>query len=204
MSAKRTLRATRAPASWRTRATALSRGSARGASAPDVAHAALWSPSGSRWPRQAHVRGSGRRSRRSSKMRKCAEGTVTSPDVGKTVRVRVACGPACDSSSARDTESRSERCVSSARWSLAEAASRCHPCKKVHSFVLLCRRALQRPPGMRLKPLHAEASCRVANNKTWARVCRGLQGANQAVGDAKLGAQVELIELREAPAHTFF
>ena len=133
MSAKRTLRATRAPASWHTRATALSRGSARDASTPDVAHAALWSPSGSRWPRQAHVRGatgSGSRSRRSSKMRRCAEGTVTSPDVGKTVRVRAACGPACDSSSARDAESRSERCVSSARWSLAVAASRCHPCKK--------------------------------------------------------------------------
>ena len=131
--AKRTLWATRAPASWHTRATALSRGSARDASTPDVAHAALWSPSGSRWPRQAHVRGatgSGSRSPRSSKTRKCAEGTVTSPDVGKTVRVRAACGPACDSSSARDAESRSERCVSSARWSLAAGASRCHPCKK--------------------------------------------------------------------------
>ena len=128
MSAKRTLRATRAPASWNTRATALSKGSARDASTPDVAHATLWSPSGCRWPRQAHVRGatgSGRRSRRSSKTLKCPEGTG---DFAR--RGEAACGPTCDSSSARDAESRSEKCVSSARWSLAVAASRCHPCKK--------------------------------------------------------------------------
>ena len=30
---------------------------------------------------------------------------MTSPDVGKTVRVQAACGPAYDSSSARDAES---------------------------------------------------------------------------------------------------
>ena len=70
-SATRTLRATRAPASWHTLAPARSRGRARHASTPDVAHAALWSPRESRRPRQAHVRGatgSGKRSRRSSKL----------------------------------------------------------------------------------------------------------------------------------------
>ena len=99
MSAKRTLRATRAPASWHTRATAFSRGRAREARTLEVAHAALWSPSGSGRPRQAHVRGatgSGRRNRQRSKTRKCAEGTVNFADVGKTVRARAACGPACD------------------------------------------------------------------------------------------------------------
>ena len=50
MSGRRTLRATRAR---HTRATARSRGKARDASTPEVAHAALWSPNGSRRPRQA-------------------------------------------------------------------------------------------------------------------------------------------------------
>ena len=55
--------------------------------------------------RQAHVRGatgSGKRSRRSSKTRKSGDGTISSAEVGKTVKARAACGPACDSSSARD------------------------------------------------------------------------------------------------------
>ena len=51
MSARRTLQATRAPASWHTLACPLERkgsaGSARDASTPEVAHAALWSPRGS-------------------------------------------------------------------------------------------------------------------------------------------------------------
>ena len=41
-STRRTLRATRAPASWHTLATACSRGRARDASTPKVTHAALW------------------------------------------------------------------------------------------------------------------------------------------------------------------
>ena len=41
------------PASWHTRASARSTGKARNASTAEVTHAAMWSPSGSRRPRQA-------------------------------------------------------------------------------------------------------------------------------------------------------
>ena len=108
MSARRTLRATRAPAFWQTRATARSKGSVREASTPELAHAARWSPSGSRHPRQAHARGAtgrGSRNQRRRTIRNCGEGRVSSDEVGKTVSARAACGPACDSSSARDAAS---------------------------------------------------------------------------------------------------
>ena len=79
-----------------------------------------------RGPRQAHVRGatgSGTRSRRSIRTRNKGEVTVSSAEVGKAVKARAACGPACDSSSARDAASGWERCNSSARLSLAREAS---------------------------------------------------------------------------------
>ena len=91
MSARRTLRATRAPASWHTLATARSRRRARDASTPDVAHAALWSPRGFKRPRQAHVRGAtscDKQSRRSSRTRKSGEGIVASVEAGKTVKAQ--------------------------------------------------------------------------------------------------------------------
>eukprot|EP00439_Symbiodinium_sp_Y106_P077293 s244_g16.t1 len=72
-----------------------------------------------RGPRQAHVRGatgSGTRSRRSIRTRNKGEVTVSSAEVGKAVKARAACGPACDSSSARDAASGWERrCEGSAR-----------------------------------------------------------------------------------------
>ena len=54
----------------------------------------------------AGATGSGKRSRRSSNTRNNGEVTVNSADLGKTVKARAACGPACDSSSARDAASR--------------------------------------------------------------------------------------------------
>ena len=69
-------------------------------------------------PRQLHVRGTsgrGRRRRRRSTMRNCAFGMDAASCVGATVMARAECGPACDSSSARDARGRSERCVSQAR-----------------------------------------------------------------------------------------
>ena len=57
----------------------------------------------------------GRRSRRSSKTRNCALAMVTSSEVGRTVNTRPGCGPAWESSRARDAGERSVKCVSSAR-----------------------------------------------------------------------------------------
>ena len=105
MSATRALRATRAPPSRQTRATACSSGRARDAKTPDVAHAERWSPSGSRRPRQRQTRGargSGSRRRRSKSTRRCSGGRATAADVGRAVRARPECGPACESSRARD------------------------------------------------------------------------------------------------------
>ena len=130
MSARRTWRATLAPASRQTRATACSKGSARVASTPDVAQAVRWSPSGSSTPWQLHLRGAsgrGSRKRRSRRTRNCALGMATSSRVGRTLRAREANCPACESSSARDAGVRSARCVSYARSSHAQAATRCHP-----------------------------------------------------------------------------
>ena len=79
MSASRTFLATRAPASRHTLARARSRGMAREARAPAVAHAVRWSPSTSSGLRQAQVRGasgSGRRNRRRRRTRKCALGRM--------------------------------------------------------------------------------------------------------------------------------
>ena len=56
-----------------------------------------------------------------------ALGSVTSSCVGRTVRAREECGPACDSGSARDAGERLEKNVSNARSSQAWAARRCHP-----------------------------------------------------------------------------
>ena len=105
MSASLTLRATRAPLSRQTRATACSSGRALDANTPDVAHAERWSPSGSRRPRQRQVRGakgSGKRSRRRRSTRRCSGGRATAADVGSTVKARPEWGPACESSSAPD------------------------------------------------------------------------------------------------------
>ena len=55
-----------------------------------------------RQPWQAHARGaigSGKQSRRNSKTRKSGDGTINSAELGKTVRARAACGPACSSGS---------------------------------------------------------------------------------------------------------
>ena len=96
MSPTRTFRATCAPASRQTRATACSSGRAREARKPEVAQAERWSPSWSRRPWQEHVRGAqgkGRRRRRSSSTR---SGTTTAGDVGNAVRARAAWGPACE------------------------------------------------------------------------------------------------------------
>ena len=103
MSATRTLRATCAPPSRQTRATACSSGKARDAKTPDVAHAERWSPSGSRRPRQRQTRGrgSGRRRRHSKSTWRCSGGRATAADVGRAVRARPAWGPACESSRAR-------------------------------------------------------------------------------------------------------
>ena len=57
MSASRTWRATLAPASRHTRATACSRGSARVDRTPEVAQAVRWSPRESSTPWQLHLRG---------------------------------------------------------------------------------------------------------------------------------------------------
>ena len=114
MSATRTLRATRAPASRQTRARACSSGSARVGRTPEVAQAARWSPKGSRLRPQRQVRGQsakGRRSRRSSKTRNCALAMVTSSEVGRTVNTRPECGPAWESSRARDAGERSVKCA---------------------------------------------------------------------------------------------
>ena len=130
MSATRTLRATRAPASRQTRATARSSGPARAASMPLVAHAARWSPKASSLQRQLHVRGGGWQGQAQApqeQMRNCAFGMDTASCVGATVMARAECGPAGDSSSARDARVRSERCVSHARSSHDPAAWRCHP-----------------------------------------------------------------------------
>ena len=64
----------------------------------------------------------GRRSRRSSKTRNCALAMVTSSEVGRTVNTRPECGPAWESSRARDAGERSVKCVSSARSSQARLA----------------------------------------------------------------------------------
>ena len=114
MSASLTLRATRAPLSRQTRATACSSGRALDA---NVAQA---SPSGSRRPRQRQVRGakgSGKRSRRRRSTRRCSGGRATAADVGSTVRARPEWGPACESSSARDAGCSSR----------AATAARCQP-----------------------------------------------------------------------------
>ena len=109
MSASRTFLATRAPASRHTPARARSRGMAREARTPAVAHAVRWSPSTSSGLRQAQARvasGSGRRNW------KCALGSVTSSCVGRNIRAREECGPACDSSSAREAGDRFEKAIS--------------------------------------------------------------------------------------------
>ena len=101
MSPTRTFRATCAPASRQTRATACSSGRAREASNTDVAQAERWSPSWSKRPWKEHVRGAqgkGSQRRRSSNTRRCADGTTTAGDVGNAVKARAA----CESSSARD------------------------------------------------------------------------------------------------------
>ena len=96
MSASLTCRATLAPASRQTRATACSRGSARAARTPEVAQAVRWSPRGSSAPWQRHLRGArgrGRRRRRSRRTRNCALGMAMSSRVGMRFSAREAKGP---------------------------------------------------------------------------------------------------------------
>ena len=76
--------------------------------------------------RQAQARGasgSGRRSRRRRRTRTCALGSVTSSCVGRTVRAREECGPACVSSSGRAAGERLEKNVSNARSSQSHGSS---------------------------------------------------------------------------------
>ena len=81
MSARATLRATVAPASRHMRATACSSAGARAARAPELAHAALWSPCASRSRPHAHRRGamgSGRRRSRRRATLNCSLGSSSS------------------------------------------------------------------------------------------------------------------------------
>ena len=87
-------------------------GKARDARTPDVAQAARWSPNTSSAQRQKQwlgPSGSGRRSRRRTRMRKSELGTAKSSRVGRTVNTRAAWDPACDSSSARNAGESSGR-----------------------------------------------------------------------------------------------
>ena len=132
MADRATLRPTRAPASWQTRAMARSTGlygsggkyARRGTSGAVVA-VLIECISAQEQARGPSGRGS--RSRRRSRIRKWDEGMDTSSDVGRTARARSECGPACESSSAREAGVRSERCLLSARSSHAWTAVRCHP-----------------------------------------------------------------------------
>ena len=111
MADKATLRPTRAPASWQTRATARCRSSALDARAGGSVISVFIGRG--RSMRADRKEGEGRDAEMS--------GTATMSDVGSTVNTLAAHGPVCDSSSTQDTGIRLERTINSARSSQAQA-----------------------------------------------------------------------------------
>ena len=131
-SARRTPRATCAPASWQTRATARSNGGARGQAwmlhRPSGGRRAHRGARGSGMP-EAQAAGAGASGARGGhKM-------LTSGLVGSTVRACEAYGPACDSSSARDAKSTLAESISSAHTRIASGRS---PALPAAEGVLCC------------------------------------------------------------------
>ena len=123
---------TRAPASRSTLAQVLSSGFALCPSLPTLGQAALWSPSASTAPPHLQrfvSRGSFKRSRRKSTMRRCCGCTVLAGSTGSAVRWAPEPLPDCDLSTAFSAEARAVSialslcCLSS--W---EAAKYCQPC----------------------------------------------------------------------------
>ena len=105
MSATRTLRATRAPPSRQTRATACSSGRARDAKTPDVAHAERWvTQRVEAAAAAADARRQGERQPQASQQEhpEVFGRQATAADVGRAVSARPAWGPACESSRARE------------------------------------------------------------------------------------------------------
>ena len=134
--------------------------------------------------------GSGKRSRRRTRMRKSELGTANSSHVGRTVNTRAALGPACDSSNARDAGESSGRCVASTRSSQARAAWCCQPRKKLPGSssrsVGSAWSSKASPPAGCLKALCAEVGGGWHRCRQMARAQRWGQGVGQQYRGARV------------------